>query len=280
MSGLDLSVGPSQESGKKGGSAGLTLVEVLVSVMIYAVIMAGLFKVTSVAMASRTIHREKERLRSEGRWALEKMVRHVRGSSWTLIPVKENNMRSILAVAEQILDLDADGFADADADKDGRIDEDWPDDVVKDAKPGIKLIDDNNDSIVDNAGPDDDDEDGTKNEDPIDGIDNDGDGAIDEDPAGKLVDEDGDSVKDEDPVEPVVFYLDTATNRLIERLPDYGTPSLSDWIETAIANDVTAFEVTRQTGDSGALLLIKLTLGTAGGGSVTLDTRVLSRKYS
>ena len=46
-------------------------------------------------------------------------------------------------------DLDGDGFPDADDDRDGRIDEDLPDDKSHDFAPGIYRIDDDGNGIMD-----------------------------------------------------------------------------------------------------------------------------------
>ncbi len=73
------------------------------------------------------------------------------------------------------VDLDNDGYPDADDDADGLIDEDLPNDIHHDFFPGIMLIDDDGDGSVDEGtGWAEDDEDGAENEDPLDGIDNDG----------------------------------------------------------------------------------------------------------
>ncbi|MBI4714747.1 MAG: prepilin-type N-terminal cleavage/methylation domain-containing protein [Nitrospirae bacterium] len=255
-------------------SAGLTLVEVLVSIVIFSLIAGVLYQVTSLALASWKDRTERETLLSQGQWAMEEMVRHVRETDQVLVPLGDNTPRNILAVAEMILDTNGDGVPDADNDWDGKINEDWPSDITADGAAGIVGIDDDGDGQVDEGNVDDDDED----QGPADEDDDDGDGLIDEDPAGSGVDEDGDGVTDEDPIDPVVFYLDTATKRLIQRLPDCTTTAFNDFVETPIASNVKTFQVTRVTGGSGVLVSMTLVLESSGS-SVTLATQALARKY-
>ena len=165
------------------------------------------------------------------------------------------NESAVLAMhLDPAQDLDGDGFADADNDRDGAIDEDPGGDSNFDLAPGLVGIDDDNDGFVDeqhllifpgslSLGPlnEDDDEDNYANEDLIDGIDNDGDGKFDEDikkqtdgndlPGVGGVDDDGDGLIDEgdkndddedgsideDWYDTLVFYLNG--NRLMERRP-------------------------------------------------------------
>jgi hypothetical protein len=122
------------------------------------------------------------------------------------VPASTPETGSLLATAVLAVtlpahvDLDADGWADANNDRDyldlngnsirdpdepERIDEDLPNDNSNDAAPGIIGIDDNGDGLVDvsaNPSPaEDNDEDGLTTEDSIGGGDADGDGARDED---------------------------------------------------------------------------------------------------
>jgi hypothetical protein len=144
----------------------------------------------------------------DGRFAMQRMTSAVIGTERLMLPLADNantdwreHVReqavpasspegsstlatAVLAVTlDPTLDLDADGFKDADNDKDGRVDEDPADDATKDLAPGIVGIDDDGDGAVDEGSliPNDD-EDENDDEDPINGVDDDGDGAIDEDP--------------------------------------------------------------------------------------------------
>ena len=142
------------------------------------------------------------------RFAMDRMVHATRRSERLLVPLADNpstnwreNVReqtfpasapegdsklatAVLAVTlDPTLDIDADGFADGDNDKDGLVDEDPGGDNTFDGMPGIAEIDDDGDGVADGAGTNDkdNDEDGTPIDDWLDGLDNDGDGAIDED---------------------------------------------------------------------------------------------------
>ena len=93
---------------------------------------------------------------------------------------------AVLAVTQDpAVDLDGNGRPDADNDGDGRIDEDLPNDATWDNAAGIVGIDDNGDGGIDDSaiGSWDDDEDDSANEDTVyNNNDADGDGSIDEDP--------------------------------------------------------------------------------------------------
>ncbi len=148
--------------------------------------------------------REHAALTEDGRFAMERMVTAVRDTSRLLLPLAENpgtawseSVRDVLAVAlPPALDRDQDGFADADNDRDGRVDEDPGKNSTADGANGLVGIDDDGDGSVDEGGTDasgkysDDDEDGIFNEDPVNGLDDDGDGITDEDPG---ADSNGDS---------------------------------------------------------------------------------------
>ncbi|MGB5579941.1 MAG: prepilin-type N-terminal cleavage/methylation domain-containing protein [Woeseia sp.] len=204
------------------------------------------------------------------------------------------------------MDRNNNGFRDAGEEE--RIDEDLGEDATNDKAPGIIGIDDNGNGEVDEtaglSADKDNDEDGEVNEDMLDGIDNDGDGAIDEDLPDDmnddgasgvsgydddfdlLVDEedrrddDEDGLRDEDGYDPVVFFL--AGNTLIQRLPvpwdenADGKLDGLDFVETAIAENVSRFRVERLPRSlSGAqLVALELELTDASGESVTLRTQL------
>lgn len=193
------------------------------------------------------------------------------------------------------VDLDGDGFADADNDRDGRIDEDYPPDITYDFDPGIHLIDDGGDGSVDEgvfADWDDDERMSQSDEDPLNGIDDDADGVIDEDPGADMngdgepglagVDDDGDGQVDEgntndddedgsvdeDWLDVVVFHLQGSN--LIERHPvpwdetANGFVSGRDFVESIIAENVTAFRVERPLASGAGEQLVILTLELTG----------------
>ncbi len=253
------------------------------------------------------------------------------------------SVRDVLAVTlDPTIDRDGDGWADANNDKDyqdlnnnavrdpgewERIDEDLDGDNTNDDAHGIIGIDDNGDGSFDGAGRyipadnetiwHDNDESsltqppaaGDEAEDILNGIDDDGDGAIDEDisddmngdgqPGIANVDDDNDGTTDElggpgdwgpdddedgfrndDWFDPVVYYLNGS--QLIERLPSLtdtnGDSSVTgaDFIENPIVDNVTEFVVSLISQGSGNATLISISLGlmNADGDTVKLQARI------
>ena len=186
---------------------GFSLIELLVAVMLAAVLMAGLGGVAGLATSTQDMVHERNELTRQARFAMEQMVRSVGHSPQILLPLVDKpasswreNVReetvpasppegssskatAVLAIASPLyMDLDSDGFADADDDRDGRIDEDFTPNKFNNQAAGIYLIDDDGDGQVDEGTAADDDESSTVNDDPINGIDDDNDGNVDEDP--------------------------------------------------------------------------------------------------
>ena len=321
-----------RQSGRK--TRGFTLVELLVAMVLAVLLLTAIGRLVSNALAGGDLAEEQNRLQRDARFAMERMLRVVSHSPRLLIPRNDNpntdwpeHIReqtipasppigsstfatAVLAVTlPEYVDLDADGYPDADNDRDGRIDEDPPNDVHHDFYAGIMLIDDDGDGSIDEgSGWADDDEDGTSNEDPIDGIDNDGDGSIDEDPPSDSngdgcpgrcgVDDNSDGTIDngsddnddeedsefEDGYDPLVFYLDG--NVLIERVPvpwnEDGNSSPDgpvdgrDVVASPIAENVTLlrFEKTEAATGAEPLILIELELTGQSGAVVSLSTQV------
>ncbi len=199
--------------------AGYTLVELVVSVAIAAMLLTGLQQLLDVGMSAMEMAEERTDLARQGRFAMARMVTAVRGSDRLLIPLADNpatdydeNVReqtvpasppqgsstlatAVLAVTiSRAQDMDANGIPDADNDGDGRFDEDLPADTQNDGKPGIRDFDDDGngfkDDVLSPAGDDDESNDWSQSEDPINGVDDDGDGSVDEDPG---ADNNGDS---------------------------------------------------------------------------------------
>ena len=191
--------------------AGYALIELVVSVAIAAMLLAGLQQLLGAGMSALEMVEVRTDLARQGRFAMARMVTAVRGSDRLLIPLADDlatdfdeNVReetvpasppqgsSVLATAvlavtlNRAQDLDANGIPDADNDGDGRFDEDLPADTQNDGKPGIRDIDDNGngfkDDVLSPAGDDDESNDWSQSEDPIDGVDDDGDSTVDEDP--------------------------------------------------------------------------------------------------
>ncbi len=298
---------------------GFTYVELMITLAIASLIILGLTGVVSQALQSQDTVSESNKLTRDARFAMQRMLRTVAHSRRLLLPFRDKpasnwpeNIReqtvpasppigdstlatAVLAVTlPAYVDLDNDGFPDADDDKDGLIDEDLPNDNQHDFSPGIMLIDDDGDGLVDENSLfwwDDDETLAVFNEDPLNGIDDDGDNNVDEDTASDQngdgcpgvcgVDDDGDGAIDEgsaddddedgntfdDPYDPVVFYLSGGS--LVERMPaHWDTDGISlpdgpvdgrDSIESVIAENVTRFRVERL--DNGSVVeIIDLTL--------------------
>ena len=134
-----------------------------------------------------------------------------------------------------------------DNDVDGLIDEDFGADMNADGAPGLA------------------------------GVDDDGDGQIDE---GNNNDDDEDGLIDEDWLDTVVFYLQG--DSLVERHPvpwdesGGGGVTGRDYVESTIAEGVTRFRVERVLTSSPSIHLVDLTLEltAANGDVVSLNTRV------
>ena len=286
---------------------GLSLVEVLLALAISAVLIAALGGVVGPTLNAWELAQRDNQLTREARFAVDRMTAAVRGTSLLIIPRADDpntayseSLRDVLAVAlDPTWDRDRDGFADADNDKDGRIDEDWGRDNNNDGQAGISGIDDDGDGAIDEVSAGDDDEDGTNNEDRRNGLDDDGDGSVDEDlhanmngdgqPGVAGVDDDGDGLIDEgDPedddedgavnedwLDTVVYFLSGTT--LMERLPDVNASSGTDFSTAPIAENVSLFEVERllpAAGQRALLVRIRLELATPEGASILLESRV------
>ncbi len=194
-------------TGPKKNIAGFTLTEVLVTVVILALILVGIAGVLEQALRAESATRERNDLTRQARFAMDRMAAAVNATRLLLLPLAENpgtawseSIRDpgVLAVTlDPNLDRDNDGWADGNNDKDfqdlnqnairdpgepERIDEDLPDETSNDNAPGIVGIDDDGDGNVDESvSVEDDDEDGSADEDFVNGVDDDGDGAVDED---------------------------------------------------------------------------------------------------
>ena len=158
--------------------AGFTLVELLLAMVLAAILIAGLSGVTGQVLATHDHVTDRNELNRQARFAMDQMVRMVSQSRQLMLPqvdrpasnwlenVREETVppttptddsskyTAVLAVTlPASIDLDGDGFPDADNDRDGRIDEDLPADNTKDNAAGIYLIDDAGDGGVDEFSP-------------------------------------------------------------------------------------------------------------------------------
>ena len=314
---------------------GYTLVEVLIALALSTILFAGLGSVIGQVLETRETVHENNDLTQQAHFAMQQMVRAVSRTRRLMLPLDNSantnwpdNIReekvppstpvgdstlatAVLAVTlDPAQDLDGDGTPDADNDGDGRIDEDLPQDTTFDNAPGIVLIDDMGDGTVDKFSAccymDDEEDFGIINEDPINGVDDDGDGLVDEDPGSDMngdgcpgrcgIDDDGDGqidegfsnsdddedgLSDEDWFDPVVFFLSGDT--LMQRIPvpwdvtgdgfAYGL----DFLEEPIAEHVTHFRVERipQAGDRSQTVDLTLALTSpVTSETVSLNTRI------
>ena len=254
---------------------GLTLLELLISITIISLIAVASVQLVAGSLDAWNYNRGKEDLMNTARLAMERMVTGVRTTTWVCLPLMISDPtdpgyptssyypRDILAVSGMI-DNDGDGLADEDPYRD----------IYDNVKPGLRGIDDNNDGTVDNGVSQDDDEDGTSNEDPIDGLDNDADGRVDEDPTDAFYssadDDDGDGDWGEDFFDPVIFYLNGTT--LNERHDEWNITNSDD----PLVENVAEFKVLRRRVNGNTLIDIYLRLDN-GKESVELSTTTLAR---
>lgn len=309
---------------------GFSLVELLVATAFAAALIAGLGVVVGLVTATRDGVQDRSELTRQARFAMDQMVRVVSHSRQLLLPLNDKpaskwpeHIReqtvpptapvggSTLATAVLAVtlpayqDLDADGFPDADDDRDGRIDEDFTRNRTYSRVPGIYLIDDDGDGQVDEGAAADDDESGTVNDDPINGVDDDDDNNVDEDPPadinadgcpgvcgvdddsdgsideGSIDDDDEDGRDNEDALNPVVFYLSSGT--LMQRSPvpwdenSSGVVDGQDFINEPIAENVTRLRVERVARVAGGDQLVDITLELTSpdrGAMLSLHTRI------
>ena len=164
---------------KRFNHKGLTLVELLFATAILGIIAAAAIPLLSVILESHNKGSARFQLYHEGLIAMERMTDGVKRSTYLLIPNAHSPTRDILAFSGRINDDDDYYFNDP---LFPRIDEDTAFDMDEDGDHGIDGIDDDGDGFIDEGfGNSDDDEGGFADEDPLDGVDNDGDGNIDED---------------------------------------------------------------------------------------------------
>ncbi len=287
---------------------GFTLIEVLVATAITAMLMLAMMGLVSTGFSAYDAKQSRSELNLQVQFAMQRMITAARGAERLLLPLAnrgdtawDESVRSLFAVTlDPNIDRNADGIADADNDGDGRIDEDSDNDTTNDGAPGIVGIDDDNDGNIDEVSfLEDDDEDGLKEEDPINGIDDDQDGVVDEDPRDDMnndsksgvlgVDDDGDGLTDEaqrwdddedgfdneDWLDPVVFRLQGTD--LYERTPTPGATVGGQYSEHILAENVSFFQAERFGPADKPLVRLTLTITDGSGENATLTTVVSVR---
>jgi len=183
---------------------GVTLLELLMVVAISALLIAGMQGLIGTGLNAESSTRTQNNTMQQARFAMQSMVNAVSGTRRLLLPLGENpatawseSVRNVLAVTlDPRIDRDQDGWADANNDKDyldvnnngtrdlgepERVDEDFSNDSNDDNAPGISGIDDDGDGNIDEGGTFDNDEDGFEYEDGQNHVDDDDDGSVDED---------------------------------------------------------------------------------------------------
>lgn len=223
---------------------GIALVELLVGAAITALVLAALAGVTSTVRQTSSQLSERALLQRDARLALERVATMFEGSRRLLVPLEvDKSTRNVLAIAlPPTLDRNGDGFADADNDRNGTPDDDLPADETNDAAAGIAGIDDDGDGTADNGS----------------GVtDNDEDGSLGSPPTAPKAGTDW--------LDAVVFRH--SGTQLIERLPNINPADGTDFTERPIADNVTAFNVTRvPTGNRRVReVLVQLSLTGPGG---------------
>ena len=205
---------------------GLTLVELLITIVIMSIIAAGAAGMLSASLQAHAYATARSSLYQEGQLAMERMTAGVRNCTYLLIPNAHTPSRDTLAFSGAVNDDNDYYFGDT---LFPRIDEDLGADGDANGAPGLEKYDDDGDSSADEGADEDDDEDGSSGEDPLDGQDNDGDGNVDEDfgadanadaspgiasmdddgdgsvDEGQTDDDDEDGSSDEDPLNPVLY---------------------------------------------------------------------------
>ena len=284
---------------RKSTQYGISYVEAVITVAITIILVGGLMGVVGTATDLYEDIKNDNDLVQQAHFAMERMVSVTSRTNNLLLPQVDKpttnwpeNIReetvpasppigdstlatAVLAITlPRDIDLNGDGFPDADDDKDGLIDEDPPADIHNDSSAGIYLIDDGGNGTFDEGVQGDDDEaESMESEDPIDGIDNDGENNFDEDPSADINadgcsgicgvddnengtideanvnDDDEDGQVDEDWFNTLVFYLDNDV--LKERMPvpwdESGMDGVTgrDYITTDLVTNVTRFRVER-----------------------------------
>lgn len=231
---------------------GLALAELLVAAAIGALLMLTLagtldgVRQTDTQLAGRAL------LQRDARLALARMAGMVEGSRRLLVPLETTTATGgVLAVAlPPGLDRNSDGFADADNDHNGIPDDDLPADATRDGAAGIKGIDDDGDGSIDNGSSTDNDEDGTLGDAPV------------------------PPKSGADWIDPVVYRV--SNGQLLERMPNINPGSGADYTERPIADKVVSLEVTRiATGNRRTReVLVRLTLGDPAGETATWTRRL------
>jgi hypothetical protein len=121
--------------------------------MIAALVLGSLAGMLGGLRQSDAVIGERATLQRDARLALERIAAMVEASTRLMVPLEVTTAtRDVLAVAlPPGLDRNGDGYADADNNKNGVVDDDLPADETNDGGAGIIGIDDDGDGLVDNG---------------------------------------------------------------------------------------------------------------------------------
>ncbi len=241
-----------------------TLIEIIAASVVLAAIslvtstlLVGVLRTQQAVMSQNRL----DRMAAIAIWRIEE---HVRESVAIYIPNNHDTTRGILAVSYRF-----------DDDNDGLFDEDAA--GAADANHGVLGFDDDGDGLIDEGDIADDDEDGSVDEDPIDGTDNDGDTLIDEDFGSDMNgaggnDDDTDGATDEDGPSAIVYYVDGTD--LMEWHPHLGT--------SIVARNVSDFRVTYEPPANNLALpavVVEIDLNATDGETRAYRIRAVPRNY-
>ena len=151
---------------KRNLEEGLTLAELLVAVTITALLTVVSASILYAALQTQAYTSDRAAVLKEGVIAMERMTNGLRRATYLHIPNGTGQQRTLLAFSGAVNDDNDHHFGDP---LFPRIDEDPPRDASNDGQPGIATLDDDGDGGIDeiDSAFDDDDEDGARNEDPL-----------------------------------------------------------------------------------------------------------------
>ncbi|MBI2432722.1 MAG: hypothetical protein HYV26_07625 [Candidatus Hydrogenedentes bacterium] len=273
--------------------AGITLVELIISVAILSLIAAAAAALLSTALQTQAYAEQRQNLNREAFQIMTRITEGLRKTSHVMVPNSHSANRPLLIFSANI---NQDGDVYQSNSLFPRFDEDMDEDMTNDSLPGVATIDDNGDLLTDLLLDTDDDEDLALNEDRWDGLDNDGDGTIDEDVGndasadnkagvgvidddwdatideGSTQDDDEDAATQEDWFDPIIYTYSSGSNTLTEKIVATNTT-------TTLSTQVTAFSAVYEQPDAngGPRLLITLTLTDTANESVTFSEYVFPR---
>ena len=284
---------------KRDIATGFTLVELLVSLTTLALISVAATALLQACLQAQQVAAERTQLSGDALRVMEGIGGRLRYCTRLRLPNGNYPTTTILAFSGNTND-DGD-FYGGDS-RFPRCDEDSASDMQADDRPGVAGYDDDGDLRVDERLDNgttgiwypedtaDDDEDGSYNEDPLDGLDNDADGTIDEDQSGDmtadgkpgirgfdddadgtvdedvgiydLYDDDEDGLLSEDPENVEVYAFDRATGMLSVHTTDDGKT-------LALLDHVTQFDLALTDGDR-----LRITIGLSDGAHTVVPSEV------